>query len=129
MRGVTEELARAGAVVAAEHRGDFAYDDGVEAAISWAREGRDDYSAAIAANDMMAIGVKDALVHRLGRRVPDEVEVAGFDAVEPSRWLSHDIASVEQPIDLMAKAAAAIMAARFRGERLIDPSFAPDWED
>ena len=118
MRGVEEELAREGAKVVAEYRGDFDYDRGVAAVIEWAACGIDSYDAIIAANDMMAIGAKDALVHKLGKRVPEDVAVAGFDGVEASRWLSHGIASVDQPIEHMAKAAVEMMALRIENERL-----------
>ena len=118
MRGVEEELARGGAKVVAEYRGDFDYDRGVAAVVDWAASGIDDYDAIIAANDMMAIGAKDALVHKLGKRVPEDVAVAGFDGVEASRWLSHGIASVDQPIDHMAKAAVDMMALRIVDEHL-----------
>ncbi len=118
MRGVEEELARSGAKVVAEYRGDFDYDRGVAAVVDWAARGIDDYDAIIAANDMMAIGAKDALVHKLGKRVPEDVAVAGFDGVEASRWLSHGIASVDQPIEHMAKAAVDMMALRIENELL-----------
>ncbi len=118
MRGVEEELARGGATVVADYRGDFDYDRGVAAIVEWAERGIDDYDAVIAANDMMAIGAKDALVHKLGKRVPEDVAVAGFDGVEASRWLSHGIASVEQPIEHMAKAAVEMMALRIENENL-----------
>ena len=118
MRGVEEELARSGAKVVAEYRGDFDYDRGVAAVIHWSARGIDDYDAIIAANDMMAIGAKDALVHKLGKRVPEDVAVAGFDGVEASRWLSHGIASVDQPIEHMAMAAVDMMALRIENEHL-----------
>ena len=54
MRGVEEELARSGADVVAEYRGDFNYDRGVAAILDWAQRGITDYDAVIAANDMMA---------------------------------------------------------------------------
>ena len=118
MRGVEEELARGGAIVVADYRGDFDYDRGVAAVVAWAARGIDDYDAIIAANDMMAIGAKDALIHKLGKRVPEDVAVAGFDGVEASRWLSHSIASVDQPIEHMAKAAVEMMALRIESEHL-----------
>ena len=118
MRGVEEELARGDAVVVAEYRGDFDYDRGVAAVLDWATRGIDNYDAVIAANDMMAIGAKDALIHKLGKRVPEDVAVAGFDGVEASRWLSHSIASVDQPIEHMAKAAVEMMALRIEDELL-----------
>lgn len=111
MRGVEQELARAGAEVVAEFSGDFDYERGVAAVRHWAACGTDDYSAIIAASDMMAIGAKDALV-RLGRRVPEDVVVAGFDGIEPGRWLAYEIPSVGQPIEQMAQAAAEMMARR-----------------
>ena len=118
MRGVEEELARGGAKVVAEYRGDFDYDRGVAAVVDWAARGIDDYDAIIAANDMMAIGAKDALVHKFSKRVPEDVAVAGFDGVEASRWLSHSIASVDQPIEHMAQAAVEMMALRIDNEHL-----------
>ena len=118
IRGVEEELSRSGAKVVAEYRGDFGYDRGVAAVLDWAARGVDDYDAVIAANDMMAIGAKDALVYRLCKRVPEDVAVAGFDGIEASRWLSHCIASVDQPIEHMAKAAVDMMALRIENEHL-----------
>ena len=119
MRGVEEELARGGATVVAEFRGDFDYDRGVAAITDWAKRGIGDYDGVIAANDMMAIGAKDALVHTLGKRVPEDVAVAGFDGIEASHWLSHDIASVDQPVEHMAKAAVEMMALRIEDKGLI----------
>ena len=119
MRGVEEELARGGATVVAEFRGDFDYDRGVAAIADWAKRGIGDYDAVIAANDMMAIGAKDALIHMLGKRVPKDVAVAGFDGIEASHWLSHDIASVDQPVEHMAKAAVEMMALRIEDKGLI----------
>ncbi len=118
MRGVEEELARGGATVVADFRGDFDYERGVAAIADWSARGIEDYDAVIAANDMMAIGAKDALVHQLGKRVPGDVAVAGFDGVEASRWLSHSIASVDQPIEHMAQAAVDMMALRIEDTHL-----------
>ena len=118
MRGVEDELARAGAAIVAEFRGDFDYDRGVAAVLDWAARGIDDYDAIIAANDMMAIGAKDALIHKLGKCVPGDVMVAGFDGIEAARWLSHGIASVGQPIEHMAKAAVEMMALRIKDKQL-----------
>lgn len=118
LRGVEEQLARTGASVVADYHGDFDYQCGVAAVTDWAARGIDDYDAVIAANDMMAIGAKDALVHTLGKRVPQDVAVAGFDGVAASRWLSHGIASVDQPIEHMANAAAQMMALRIENDHL-----------
>lgn len=119
MQGVEQALAQAGALVVADFEGDFDYDHGLAAVSDWSSRGIDDYSAVIAANDVMAIGAKDALIHRLGRRVPDDVAVAGFDGIAAGRWLSYDISSVGQPIDRMAQAAAEMMAKRIDDRSLL----------
>jgi DNA-binding LacI/PurR family transcriptional regulator len=118
MRGVEDELTSNGATIIADYRGDFNYDRGVAAILDWASRKIENYDAVIAANDMMAIGAKDALVIKLGKRVPGDVIVAGFDGIEASRWLSHQIASVGQPIEHMAKAAVEMMALRIENEHL-----------
>lgn len=118
MRGVEEELIRSGAQIITDYRGDFNYDRGVAAVLDWAARGIKDYDAVIAANDVMAIGAKDALVFKLGIRVPEDVIVAGFDGIEASRWLSYCIASVDQPIEHMAQAAVEMMALRIENELL-----------
>ncbi len=118
MRGVEEELARSGGTIVAEFRGDFDYDRGVAAVTEWAARGIE-YDAVIAANDMMAIGAKDALVHKFGKRVPEDVAVAGFDGIEAASWLSHGIASVDQPVEHMAKAAVDMMAMRIEDKSMI----------
>jgi DNA-binding LacI/PurR family transcriptional regulator len=118
MRGVEDELTSNGATIIADYRGDFNYDRGVAAILDWASRKIENYDAVIAANDMMAIGAKDALVIKLGKRVPEDVIVAGFDGIEASRWLSHHIASVGQPIEHMAKAAVEMMALRIENEHL-----------
>jgi DNA-binding LacI/PurR family transcriptional regulator len=118
MRGVEAELILNGASIIADYRGDFNYDRGVAAVLDWDDRNIKNYDAVIAANDMMAIGAKDALVFKLGKRVPQDVIVAGFDGIEASRWLSHHIASVDQPIEHMAKAAVEMMALRIENEHL-----------
>lgn len=111
MRGVREELDRAGAEVVAEGDGDFAYAEGFKAVDAWLADGRDRFTALIAANDLMAIGAHDALMASK-RPEMNEVVVAGFDGVDASRWQSHRIASVRQPIDQMAGAVAEMMIKR-----------------
>ena len=118
MRGVEDELANADAAIAADFLGDFDYDHGVAAVRHWAEQGVDDFTAIIAANDMMAIGAQDALV-QLGRRVPEEVAVAGFDGIEAGRWLSYRISSVGQPIEAMAQAAAEMMMRRIANRTVV----------
>lgn len=112
MRGVEAEILASGAEVIRTAHGDYAYDSGFAAMQGWLSQGPPKFTAVIAANDLMAIGALDAL----NAGVPDKaghISVAGFDAVDPSRWNSHRIASVCQPIEAMTTAAAEMMIKRF----------------
>ncbi|MEO5640243.1 MAG: LacI family DNA-binding transcriptional regulator [Sphingomicrobium sp.] len=117
MLGVEQELARGGATIVADYHGDFDYDAGLAAVLDWDARRVEPFTAVIAANDMMAIGAKDGLVHRLGKRVPGDIMVAGFDGIEAARWLGNAIPTVAQPIEQMSLAAAAMMV-----ERIADPT-------
>ena len=132
MAGVEAALAGGGATVVADHRGDYDYRHGLDAVADWDARGIADYTAVIAANDMMAIGVLDALRHTCRAAPSGDVAVAGFDGVEPSRWLSHGIASVGQPIEHMARAAAEMMTQRvddptLLAERRLFPGLLQPW--
>lgn len=113
MRGVQLALDEAGASVSATAEGDFAYSDGFEAIEGWVAAGSNTFTALIAANDSMAIGAHDALAIS-NRATP--VAIAGFDAVEASRWCSHRIISIRQPIEHMADAVAEIMKGQLDDE-------------
>ena len=66
--------------------------------------------AVICGSDVMAIGCLDYARHELGIDVPGQMSVAGFDAVEPSNWLSYNLTTLRQPIQEMAIAAADLLA-------------------
>jgi LacI family transcriptional regulator len=60
--------------------------------------------AVFACNDQMALGVLQA-AHALGRRVPRDLAVVGFDNIPESAYFWPALTTVEQPlIDLGCKA-------------------------
>jgi DNA-binding LacI/PurR family transcriptional regulator len=65
--------------------------------------------AIICGSDVMAIGCLDCARHELGIDVPGQLSVAGFDAVEPSNWLSYNLTTLRQPMPKMATAAADLL--------------------
>ncbi|MBP1202146.1 DNA-binding LacI/PurR family transcriptional regulator [Duganella sp. 1411] len=67
--------------------------------------------AIICGSDVMAIGCLDCARHELGIDVPGRLSVAGFDAVEPSNWLSYNLTTLRQPMPKMATAAADLLCA------------------
>ncbi|NYE60280.1 DNA-binding LacI/PurR family transcriptional regulator [Duganella sp. 1224] len=68
--------------------------------------------AIICGSDVMAIGCLDYARHELGLDVPGQLSVAGFDAVEPSNWISYNLTTLRQPLPKMAAAAAELLCAR-----------------
>lgn len=68
--------------------------------------------AIICGSDVMAIGCLDCARHELGIEVPEQLSVAGFDAVEPSNWISYNLTTLRQPMPRMAAAAADLLCAR-----------------
>jgi LacI family transcriptional regulator len=73
-------------------QGDYGDESGAAAVRALVERGIP-FDAIFAANDMMAIGALTALAE-LGRRVPDEVAVAGFDDVPLARYLGLTTARV-----------------------------------
>jgi DNA-binding LacI/PurR family transcriptional regulator len=67
--------------------------------------------AIICGSDVMAIGCLDYARHELGIDVPGQLSVAGFDAVEPSNWLSYNLTTLRQPMPKMAASAADLLCA------------------
>ena len=58
--------------------------------------------AIFVANDIMALGVIDAL-KKYHITVPDEVKVVGFDNIEMAAWPSYSLTTWEQPIKEMVR--------------------------
>ncbi|KAA5834998.1 LacI family DNA-binding transcriptional regulator [Saccharopolyspora hirsuta] len=119
-RGFRERLAELGRPLAAEltAQGGFAHD----LARSAMREllTRDDPPTAVfCANDLTALGAVDGAVS-LGRRVPEDVWVVGYDDIAMTAWDSYDITTVRQPIAEMARAAVHLLL-----ERVEDRSLSP----
>ena len=61
-------------------------------------------TAVFCANDLTALGAVDGAVS-LGRAVPEDVWVIGYDDIAMTAWDSYDITTVRQPIAEMARAA------------------------
>jgi DNA-binding LacI/PurR family transcriptional regulator len=59
-------------------------------------------TAVFAANDDMAIGLIRALTE-VGRRVPDDVSVVGFDDVPVAAYITPPLTTVRQPFDAVAR--------------------------
>lgn len=90
--------------------GDFSRESGARAMKALLRRNAG-LDAVFVANDPMAIGALDTL-QALGRRVPDDVAVIGFDDVADAASTSPPLTTVRQPLEAMTQAMAALLLRR-----------------
>ena len=57
--------------------------------------------AIFCANDIMAIGVLDAVRSKMDMKVPDDVSIIGFDDIPMASWPSFNLTTVRQPVNQM----------------------------
>jgi DNA-binding LacI/PurR family transcriptional regulator len=88
-----ETLRAAGIVPPEPLYGDWTTESGYQHGLTLGR--RADVTAIFAANDQMALGAMRAL-HELGRRIPDEVSVVGFDDMEEAHSFWPPLTTVRQ---------------------------------
>ena len=116
-------------MVAAGHRpmepvpGDWSAESGYRAGLELAEQR--DVTAVFAANDQMAIGVLRAL-HQVGRSVPGDVSVVGFDDVPEAAYLIPPLTTVRQDFAAIGRGAITMLTAAISGQtdqvpNLIDP--------
>ena len=74
------------------------------------------FSALVCANDACALGALEAL-HRLGVRVPEDVEVTGFDNEYRTRWASPPLSTFDLVPFEQGYAAVKLLTARIDGDR------------
>ena len=79
----------------------FSFEAGYDVARSFFTE-RPDATALFAMSDTVAVGAIRAL-RDLGRNVPDDVSVVGFDGVDISRFTLPRLTTVEQPVEDIAR--------------------------
>ncbi|MFW6028093.1 MAG: LacI family DNA-binding transcriptional regulator [bacterium] len=72
--------------------------------------------AIFAANDIMAIGAVDAMRTRK-IRVPEEMQIAGFDNIRAAGWPAYDLTTFAQPMDLLLERAIELIQERIAGKK------------
>jgi DNA-binding LacI/PurR family transcriptional regulator len=73
-------------------------------------------TALFCSNDLLGLAVIDA-ARELGRRVPQDLSVAGFDGIEVGRLIRPRLATVVQPTVEMGRAAGALLLRTLEGSR------------
>lgn len=114
LRGFAGRLAELGAPPPMQEYGEFTYESGREAAkrLMFSAEPPD---AIFCANDIMAFGVLDCLRGDLGKRVPEDVSVVGFDDVPMAAWPAFNLTTVRQRRRTMVSATMERLEAHLKG--------------
>ena len=108
LRGFRDAAGRSAGTSALEIPGDFREEAGYRAAARILRS-KPRPTAALAANDAMAIGLLCAFRER-NVRVPEDIALAGFDDIPMARYMTPPLTTVSVPIaDLGARAAARLL--------------------
>jgi DNA-binding LacI/PurR family transcriptional regulator len=97
--------------------GDWSAQSGYEAGVSLARD--PDVTAIFAANDQMALGIIAAL-REVGRRVPEDVSVVGFDDLPESAFIDPPLTSVRQDFGELGRRTMSLLERVLGGEK--DPT-------
>lgn len=79
----------------------FSYDAGYETARAFFSE-HPETTALFAMSDTVAVGAIRAL-NDLGRKVPEEISVVGFDGIDITRYTVPRLTTIEQPVDEIAR--------------------------
>lgn len=115
--GYTTELAARGLVSHGREDGDFSVVGG-RAALRRLLERCPDIDGIVVANDLMAVGALQALTE-LGRRIPEDIALVGFDDTPLAATAQPAITTVRQPIvDMGAALAARLLDGIDAGEAL-----------
>ncbi|TNF17955.1 MAG: LacI family DNA-binding transcriptional regulator [Rhodobacteraceae bacterium] len=109
--GFRAGLAEAGLDLAARELGNFDYGQARAAALEMFA-GADYPDAVFVCNDHMAFAAMDVIRSKLGRRVPEDVAVAGFDDVPIAAWPAYDLTSYRQPINRLVARTVEILMRR-----------------
>jgi DNA-binding LacI/PurR family transcriptional regulator len=111
------EAFRARAVESGVHvrlwqRGPTDYRAGFDAARAVLGEAKVD--GVFCTTDLLALGFLDAARHELGRRIPDDLSIIGFDDIPQASWSAYGLTTFRQPV--AALSAAVMRAIRRRAE-------------
>jgi LacI family xylobiose transport system transcriptional regulator len=87
----------------------FAYEDGLNHGRELLRLEHPP-TAVVCGNDLQAFGVLEA-ARQVGRRIPEELSVVGFDDISPARWCGPALTTVRQPLEEMGATAADLVLA------------------
>lgn len=109
-----------GVNVSTYQQGSTSYQTGMEAAHYLLAESPD-INGVFCVTDLLACGFLDAARYELGRTVPDDLCVIGFDNIEQASWHSYQLTTFAQPLDDIAET----IVTRLTSQKPCATSFTP----
>ena len=117
-RGFAEVLSREGMEVMATFEGGSTYEGGFAAGERLAASaGRDRPDAVFAVNDIMAMGLADAL-RLAGVKVPEDISIVGFDDIAAAARPPYRLTTVAQPLQAMVRRGFDLLMGRMAAPSL-----------
>jgi DNA-binding LacI/PurR family transcriptional regulator len=95
-------------------RGDYTRDSGYKLALEVIRA-KSKVSAIVSANDIMAMGVLQALAEN-GLKVPDDIALVGFDNIEMAGLPGVELTTISHPKVTLGRLAVEQLLAKIKGE-------------
>lgn len=77
-----------------------------------------DFTAVFAVSDAVAIGACRALVDA-GKKIPEDVSVAGFDGIDNAKYYTPRITTIRQPFEDMAQASIKLLFKYIDGDKSV----------
>ena len=97
-------------------KGNFTYEGGYEATEKLLKN--KNISAIFCADDSMAFGCLDFIKDKTKLKVPNQIEVIGYDDMIMANWKSYNLSTIKQPIRQMSKLVTQLI-----GDYISDPEF------
>jgi DNA-binding LacI/PurR family transcriptional regulator len=113
-------LENAGRTVPPVVRGDWSTASGYRAGVEL--RARNDVTAVFAANDQMALGVLRAF-HEVGRRVPEDTSVVGFDDMAESDSFWPPLTTIHQQFDVVGQTGMQMLIAEIEAGTITPGTF------
>lgn len=117
VKGWRDALQAAGAPVPAIRAEDWSARSGYRLGLALAAD--PEVTAIFCGNDQIALGALRAL-HEIGRRVPEDVSIAGFDDVPESAYFSPPLTTVRQDFAELGRRSLMLLMAQLDAGRRLD---------
>lgn len=96
--------------------GDYTVESGYNAIVELERTGQQ-YNAVLASNDLMALGALNAM-REFSKRIPEDVELIGYDNIMFSRYFDPPLTTVQQPTTEMGFRATDMLLQLIEGKQV-----------